>query len=177
MTTDPRYPVGKYQRPTQELSAAERAAMIDAIAKTPTAIRAAVQGLNAQQLNTPYRDGGWTVRQVVHHLADSHMNAYIRFKLALTEEFPTVKPYDEAKWAETPDGKSDLVEDSLTIIALIHKRWLVVLSSMRPADFLRKLNHPDWKTPPDLDAMLAMYSWHGRHHVAHVTELRKREGW
>ena len=177
MTTDLRYPVGKYQRPKDELPAAERATMMDAIAATPAAMRAATRGLNGKQLDTPYREDGWTVRQVVHHVADSHMNAYIRFKLGLTEDFPAVKPYDEAKWAEMPDGKSDLVEDSLTIIELIHKRWLMVLRGMKPADFLRKLNHPEWKEPPDLDAMLAMYAWHGKHHVAHVTSLREREGW
>ena len=179
MTTapDPRYPVGKYQRPSATLSDAERATMIAAVAATPAALRAAVGGLNAAQLNTPYRLGGWTVRQVVHHVADSHMNAYIRFKLGLTEDFPMVKPYDESKWAELPDGKSELVEDSLTLVELVHKRWLSVLRAMQPADFLRTLNHPEWKVPPDLDAMLAMYAWHGKHHTAHVTELRKREGW
>jgi len=177
MTTDLRYPVGKYQRPKAALSAAERSTFIDDIAAAPAALRAATRGLNAKQLGTPYRDGGWTVRQVVHHVADSHMNAFIRFKLGLTEDFPMVKPYDEAKWAEMRDGNSELIDDSLTMVELLHKRWIVVLRGMQPTDFLRKLNHPEWDTPPDLDAMLAMYSWHGKHHVAHVTELRKRQGW
>lgn len=174
---DFRYPVGKFRRPAAALSATERAAMVNSIAAIPAAMRAAVGGLNAKQLDTPYRPDGWTVRQVVHHVSDSHINAYIRFKLALTEEVPTVKPYDEAKWAELPDGKSQLVEESLTMLELIHQRWLIVLRSMQQSDFLRKLNHPEWDAPLTLDSMLALYEWHGRHHVAHITELRKREGW
>ena len=151
--------------------------MIADIAAAPAAMRTAVRGLNDGQLDTPYRPGGWTVRQVVHHVPDSHMNAYTRFKLALTEDTPTIKPYDEGKWAETPDGKSALVEESLTLLDALHKRWLIVLTSMQPSDFLRKLNHPEWDAPLSLDAMLALYAWHGRHHAAHIAGLRTREGW
>lgn len=174
---DLRYPVGKFQRPATALSAAERGAMVDAIAATPANLRAAVRGLTDRQLDTPYRPGGWTVRQVVHHVPDSHLNAYCRFKLALTEDVPTVKPYDEAKWAELIDGKSALVAESLTLLEALHARWVLLLRAMRPDDFRRKLNHPEWDSPPFLDDMLAMYAWHGRHHTAHITELRKREGW
>jgi hypothetical protein len=177
VTTDPRYPVGKYQKPTKPLTSAERKAAIEIIAKTPAMLRAAVKGLNDQQLDTPYRTGGWTVRQVVHHVPDSHMNAYIRFKLALTEDMPTIKPYDEARWAEMDDGKSQLVADSLNLLDALHRRWVLVLEGMKPSDFERRLNHPEWDSPPSLDQMLAMYAWHGPHHTAHVTELRKREGW
>jgi hypothetical protein len=174
---DLRYPVGKFHRPASALSAAQRADMITEIAAAPAAMEAAVRELTTAQLDTPYRPGGWTVRQVIHHVPDSHMNAYIRFKLALTEDVPTVKPYDEAKWAELPDSKSDLVAESLTMLEVVHKRWHIVLTHMQQPDFLRKLNHPEWDAPLTLDAMLALYAWHGKHHVAHITSLRGREGW
>ena len=173
---DLRYPVGEFSRPSV-LSPAERTAAIDAIAETPAKLRAAVSGLTDAQLDTPYRDGGWTVRQVVHHVPDSHMNAYSRFKLALTEDTPTIKPYDEAKWAELEDGKSKLVEHSLTLLDSLHARWVFLLRRMKPADFARTLIHPEWKAPGSLDVLLAMYAWHGKHHVAHVTGLRQRKGW
>ena len=174
---DLRYPVGKYSRPKAVLSSAERGELIDAIGQMPTKLRSAVKDLSEKQLATPYRPDGWTVRQVVHHLADSHMNAYIRFKFALTEDMPAVKPYDEAKWAELIDGRSAPVAESLALLDALHARWVMLLRAMTPSDFLRKLSHPEWDTPPDLDAMLAMYGWHSRHHTAHITELRKREGW
>ena len=151
--------------------------MIIENAAAPAEMEAAVRGLSASQLNTPYRPEGWTARQVVHHVADSHINAYVRFKLALTEDGPTIKPYDEAKWAELPDSKSDLVAQSLTLLEMLHKRWHFLLTHMQQSDFLRKLNHPEWDSPLTLDAMLALYAWHGKHHAAHITELRKREGW
>ena len=173
---DLRYPVGKFVRPNS-LKPAERTIAIQAIAKTPAAMRAAVSGLTDAQLDTPYRPGGWSVRQVVHHVPDSHMNAYTRFKLALTEDVPTIKPYDEAKWAELEDGKSKLVEHSLTLLDALHARWVFLLERMKPSDFERKLNHPEWEAPLSLDAMLALYEWHGRHHVAHITSLRDRSGW
>ena len=175
-TADLRYPVGKFVRP-DVLTPAQRAAAIDVIAECPAKMSAAVKGLNEAQLDTPYRDGGWTVRQVVHHVPDSHMNAYTRFKLALTEDVPTIKPYDEAKWAELVDGKGPLVAESLALLQALHARWTQLLRSMQPADFARQLNHPEWSKPMPLDAMLALYEWHSRHHVAHVTELRKRKGW
>lgn len=174
---DVRYPVGEFKRPTATLSSSERATMIDQIEQTPANFRAAVKGLNDKQLAMPYRPEGWMVRQVVHHVADSHMNAYCRFKLALTEDVPTIKAYDESKWAELVDGKSALVAESLTLLDVLHTRWVMLLRSMKPADFNRMLNHPEWKAPGSLDVLLALYAWHGRHHCAHITELRKRESW
>ena len=173
---DPRFPVGRFERPAS-LTPAGRNEAIDTIAHAPIAMRAAVRGLSDTQLDTPYRDGGWTVRQVVHHVPDSHLNAYCRFKLAMTEDVPTIKPYDEAKWAELPDGKSRLVEESLTLLEALHARWVFLLRRMQPADFARKLNHPEWEAPLSLDQMLALYSWHCRHHVAHITTLREKRKW
>jgi len=176
-TLDPRYPVGRFERPEAALSARERVAAIDVLTAAPQEFRAAIKGLNDAQLDTPYRDGGWTVRQVIHHVPDSHMNAYVRCKLALTEDTPTIKPYDEAKWAELEDGRSPLVEDSLRLLESLHARWVYLLKRMQPSDFGRLLNHPEWKAPMSLDALLALYAWHSRHHAAHITELKKRKGW
>jgi hypothetical protein len=175
-TPDLRYPVGRFTRPAS-LSPAERKEAIDAIAATPAAMRAAVKGLTDAQLDTPYRPDGWTVRQVVHHVPDSHMNAYIRCKLALTEDVPTIKPYDEAKWAELDDGTSKLVEQSLTLLETLHARWVFLLRRLQPSDFARTYNHPEYDTPMSLDAAVAMYAWHGKHHVAHITSLRARKKW
>jgi len=176
MADDLRYPVGKFIRP-KSLTPKEREEAIAAIAEAPAAMRAAVRGLKREQLDTPYRPDGWTVRQVVHHVPDSHMNAYCRFKLGLTEDVPTIKPYNEARWADLADSQSDLIEESLTLLESLHARWLVLLRRMTPADFGRKITHPEWDAPLSLDAVLALYAWHGRHHVAHVTGLRKRMGW
>lgn len=173
--TDPRYPIGKFAMPNS-LSAADRDAAIRAVAETPSRLRAAVSGLSDSQLDTTYRDGGWTVRQVVHHVPDSHVNAYIRFKLALTEDSPTIKPYDENAWAHLPDTASTPVEISLTMMDALHDRWTNLLESMTPADFGRMLVHPE-RGPLTLDQMLAMYAWHGRHHVAHITTLREKKHW
>jgi len=173
---DLRYPVGRFTQP-ESLTPAERKDAIRVIAETPANMRAAVRGLSDKQLDTPYRPGGWTVRQVVHHVPDSHMNAYTRFKLALTEDTPTIKPYDEAKWAELDDGKSKLVEESLVLLEVLHKRWVYLLERIQPQQFALKVVHPEYKTTMSLDALLAMYAWHGRHHVAHITELRRRERW
>jgi hypothetical protein len=175
-TSDPRYPVGRFERP-EALSASDRSAAIEVLAGAPQVFRAAIKGLNDAQLDTPYRDGGWTVRQVIHHVPDSHMNAYVRCKLALTEDTPTIKPYDEARWAELADGAGPLVEDSLKLLEALHARWVYLLRRMQPSDFRRLLNHPEWKTPMSLDVLLALYAWHCRHHAAHITELRKRKGW
>ena len=172
---DLRYPIGRHQRPAS-LSDAQRRAAIDAIGATPENLREAIHGLDDNQLDTPYRPDGWTVRQVVHHVPDSHANAYIRFKLALTEDTPRIKPYDEAKWAELPDGRSGPLAPSFAILEGIHYRWTRVLRAMSPADFERKLEHPENGTMT-LDRMLALYAWHSRHHVAHITELAKRERW
>ena len=173
---DLRYPVGKFQRP-ESLTPAERLTAIDSIRQLPARMRAAVQGLTDQQLDTAYRPDGWSVRQVVHHVADSHMNAYIRVKLALTEELPTIKPYDEARWAELDDAKSKLVEHSIALLDALHARWVFLLERIAPADFARAVNHPEWKNPMSIDQLVAMYWWHGRHHVAHITSLRERMKW
>ena len=169
---DLRYPIGRFQ-PTA--SAAERPAHVDAIAGMPAAMRAAVDGLSPAQLDTPYREGGWTVRQLVHHVADSHMNAYIRFKLALTENAPTIKPYDEAEWAKLPDAREE-IDASLTLLDALHVRWVSTLRGMSPRDFERTYMHPENGETP-LHRALGLYAWHSRHHVAHVTALRGRQGW
>jgi hypothetical protein len=170
-----RYPVGRFNRPNH-LTAEQRRAAIDSIAKTPATFRQAVRGLDAQRLDTPYRPEGWTVRQVVHHLPDSHMNAFIRFKLALTEDTPTIKPYNEAEWAKLEDARSTPIETSLGLLDGVHDRWVRIMNAMSPSDFQRKLNHPE-NGVMTLDDLLAMYEWHGRHHTAHVTNLRQRNGW
>jgi len=174
MEADLRYPVGKFQR-VETLTPAERREHIDAIAETPARLSAAVSGLNPEQLDTPYRPGGWTVRQVAHHLPDSHMNAYTRFKLALTEDVPTIKPYDEARWAELADAKGP-IEPSLSLLENLHKRWVVLLRSITPAEWARRFRHPE-RGIMTLDEQVALYAWHGRHHVAHITSLRERNGW
>jgi uncharacterized damage-inducible protein DinB len=172
---DLRYPIGEYV-PRATLAPAERADAIAQIAATPERLRDAVAGLSRQQFDTPYRPGGWTVRQVVHHIPDSHLNSYIRFKLALTEDEPTIKPYDEALWANLQDSRDTPVEISLTLLETLHHRWDVLLRSLRPEDFARRLRHPASGTMT-LDNMVSHYAWHGRHHVAHITSLREREGW
>src|SRR4029077_19547630 len=136
--------------------------------------RAAVAGLTDAQLDTPYRPGGWTVRQVVHHVPDSHANAYVRFKLGLTEEAPTIRPYEEARWAELPEAKGAPVEPSLALLEALHERWMLALRAVEPAQWEREVVNPEPGRYP-LDQLLAMYAWHSRHHVAHVTELRRRE--
>ncbi|HEY3295446.1 MAG TPA: putative metal-dependent hydrolase [bacterium] len=173
---DPRYPLGKFA-PPQVMTPSLRQEMINTIAATPEQIGAAVQGLSDAQLDTPYREGGWTVRQVVHHLPDSHLNAYTRFKLALTEDSPMVKPYDEAAWAMLPDSVSTPIHTSLCFLECLHERWVHVLRAMAESDFARGYRHPDFEGVRSLDFLLAIYAWHGPHHVAHVTELRKRMGW
>jgi hypothetical protein len=134
-----------------------------------------VKGLSAQQLDTPYREGGWTVRQVVHHVPDSHLNSYIRFKLALTEEDPTIRPYMEDRWAELPEAKTAPIELSLSLLEDLHKRWMLMLRAIQPAEWKRTFRHPEIG-PMTLEKNLALYAWHGRHHVAHVTALRERMG-
>ena len=172
---DPRYPAGKFENP-KEVTPAARKAAIEEIASAPAKVRAAVHGLNDSQLDTPYREGGWTVRQVVHHVPDSHLNAYVRFKLALTEDNPTIRAYDEAKWANLPDSSITPIEVSLRLLAALQSRWVDVVRSMQPADFARTLFHPE-RGPLTLDQMLAMYAWHSAHHTAHITSLRERMGW
>jgi hypothetical protein len=176
--TDLRYPIGNFQwTPPEsgEQSAKDRAQYIDVLTKLPALMRAAMQGLVPEHLDTPYRPEGWTVRQVVHHVPDSHMNAYIRFKLALTEEQPPIKPYDEAAWAKLPDSSAP-IEVSLQLLAALHSRWVDVLQAMKPSDFGRTLYHPEHGVVT-LDRMLALYAWHSNHHLAHITSLRERMGW
>ena len=173
--SDPRYPVGPFQ-PQLTLTAAERRAMIEAIAAAPQKLREAVRELEESQLDTPYRDGGWTVRQVVHHIPESHMNAYVRLKLALTEEQPTIKPYDEAEWAKTGEIATTPITTSLALLDNLHERWVRLLRSLGDADFGRTFIHPDHGVVT-IDWLLAMYAWHGRHHVGHITSLRERKGW
>jgi DinB superfamily len=175
MEADLRYPIGEF-RPVQTNTAAERTALIDSIAETPARLAAAVAGLVAAQLETPYRPGGWTVRQLVHHIADSHMNAVFRFKLTLTEDEPTLKTYEESRWAELADTKTPPIELSVVLIENLHKRWSLLLRSLAPSDWTRKFRHPAWGLGT-LDFLLAQYAWHGRHHVAHITALRERKGW
>lgn len=174
--TDLRYPIGKFQAPAGPLTQGQRAAMIDQIAAAPEALRKAVAGLTAAQLDTPYRDGGWTVRQVVHHVPDSHLNAYIRFKLGLTEDAPAIKTYEEKLWAETPEVATTPIDVSLTLLEALHRRWVGLMQAMQPADFERSFRHPEWGART-IDWLLAQYAWHGRHHVAHITTLRDRMGW
>jgi hypothetical protein len=173
--SDPRYPIGKftYQQPPDE---AQRKQFIDDIEKTPAALRAAIKGLTPQQIETPYREGGWTIRQVVHHVPESHMNAYTRFKLALTEDNPTVRPYMEDRWALTPDVQSTPLEDSLALLDPLHQRWVRLLQALKPEEWKRPFQHPAMGAMT-VEKNLALYSWHGRHHVAHITELRKKMGW
>ena len=172
---DPSYPIGpfEYRGPA---TPAHRAGWIADIAALPSLLRNAVAGLNDAQLDTPYRAGGWTVRQVVHHIPDSHLNAYVRFKLTLTEDEPTIRPYDQERWADLPDGRTGAIAASLGILEGLHERWVRMLRSLGPAEFARKLNHPEWGVQ-DLDWLTAQYAWHGKHHVAHVTGLRERMGW
>jgi uncharacterized damage-inducible protein DinB len=173
--TDLRYPIGKFEAP-KTMTAELRNALISQIAEAPLQLRQAVAGLNSQQLNTPYRDGGWTVIQVVHHLPDSHMNAYTRCKLAFTENAPTIKPYNEARWAELQDASGLDIEVSLVLLEALHRRWVVFLQSLNEHQFQCLFHHPETGVM-SLDRTLALYAWHGRHHIAHITALRKRMGW
>jgi uncharacterized damage-inducible protein DinB len=172
---DIRYPIGKFD-PKPTINDTDRKALINQIAWVPQKLREAVRGLTEVQLDVPYREGGWSCRQQVHHLSDSHMNAYSRFKLAVTEENPTIKPYQEHLWAELIDGKSAPIETSLVLLESLHERWVIFLRSLKPEEFARTLIHPQ-NGPMNLDRMLQLYSWHGRHHVAHITAMRQRMGW
>ena len=172
---DLQYPIGKLERKSQ-LTEDERKAMIRQIADTPANLRKAVAGLTDQQADTPYRPGGWTVRQVAHHLPDSHMNAYIRVKLALTESQPPAKPYNEKLWAELFDVKEAPIDSSVRLLEALHERWVLLLRSLSPADCARTLVHPEIGVMT-IDSIVNLYSWHGRHHVAHITSLRDRMGW
>jgi uncharacterized damage-inducible protein DinB len=175
VTDDLRFPIGDFRAPASTTEA-ERAALIGQIEVAPARLREAVLGLGQEQLETPYRPGGWTVRQVVHHVPDSHLNSYMRFRLALTEDEPTIKPYQEDRWAELPDARTAPPEVSLDLLEALHRRWTRLLRSLPPPDWQRRFRHPELGLMT-LERTLALYAWHGRHHVAHVTTLRDRMGW
>ncbi len=172
---DLRYPIGKftYQGPLTE---EQKQNCLDEIAKAPANLRAAVKGLSEQQLDTAYRPEGWSVRQLAHHVPDSHLNAYVRFKLALTEDDPTIKPYAEDRWAQLADTQATPVEVSLALLDSLHDRWTRLLRALKPEDWKRTFRHPELG-PMTLEKNLALYAWHGHHHVAHITSLRERNGW
>jgi len=169
------YPIGKFVAPASP-DARQRGEWLRQMAEAPARFREAVRGLDDAQLDTPYRPGGWTVRQVVHHMADSHMNGYIRYRMALTEDQPAVKSYDQTAWAELTDARTLPVETSLAILEGIHRRWVALAESLAEADFARTFPHPE-RGAVRLDSNLAMYAWHGRHHEAHILGLRERMGW
>jgi hypothetical protein len=175
MSDDLRFPIGKFSWPAN-ISAAEREDYISRIASTPARLRTALSGLSGEQLDTPYRDGGWTLRQVAHHVPDSHMNSYVRFKLALTEDNPAIKPYDEAAWALLTDSVDTPVETSLLLLDCLHQRWVTLLRGMTEAHWKKTFRHPELG-PVSLEQSLALYAWHGDHHIAHVTALRSRRAW
>jgi hypothetical protein len=169
------YPIGRFDFKAP-VPAESRPRLIDDIAAAPALLRKAIEGLDDGQLDTPYRPDGWTVRQVIHHVPDSHMNSYVRFRLALTETAPTIKAYDEAKWAELHDARTMPIEPSLVLLENLHTRWVELLRNMGDADFERAFHHPE-NGVVRLDTNLALYSWHGRHHTAHIAGLRRRMGW
>jgi hypothetical protein len=172
---DPRYPIGKYE--TKPFSEQQRQEWLNDIRFLPTLLENAIQNLDNSQLLTPYREGGWNVQQVVHHVADSHMNACIRFKLGLTEDNPTIKPYEENSWAHLSDSMNLPVNISLTLLHALHVRWMEVLNHISNEQFNRTVTHPEYQKTMTLWYLLGMYSWHGRHHVAHITSLREKMNW
>jgi uncharacterized damage-inducible protein DinB len=172
---DPRFPVGRF-RPETDADEQRRGEWIAHIADAPARLREAVRGLTEEQLDTPYRDGGWTARQLIHHMPESHMNAYVRLKLGLTEDNPVVKPYEESAWAGLKETWVTPPEVSLALLDALHVRWVNTLRTMAEEDWSRTVRHPERGTMR-LDTLLALYAWHGRHHVAHITRLRERMGW
>ncbi len=174
--TDLRFPIGPFAY-DGAMTDARRAECVARIAAAPARFRAAVAGLDDARLDTPYRPGGWTVRQVAHHLPDSHLHAYTRIRLALTEETPTIKPYDETRWAELPDARSLPVDVSLALLDALHARWVPLMQQLDATAAGRQLRHPELKRLMTIDELIAMYAWHGEHHAAHVTGLRQRMGW
>ncbi len=173
--SDPRYPIGNPDL-KEQYTAEERKRLFDQIAAAPARLREATAGLSDAQLDTPYREGGWSVRQVVHHVPDSHLNAYIRTKLALTEDEPTIKPYDEAAWAALDDSRATPIDVSLTLFEKLHVRWVNLLRSTPESAFAKTWRHPEYGVRT-LDWLVGLYAWHGRHHTAHITSLRERNGW
>ncbi len=171
-----RYPIGLFTA-SPPYSPAQIATNLERLELLPGHLRATVETLTSAQLETAYRPGGWTVRQVVHHLPDSHSNAYTRFRLALTEDEPTIRPYAEARWAELPDAARGPIELSLELLEAVHRRWLALLRALRPEQWERRYFHPEMQQHFRLDTALALYAWHGEHHLAHVQTLSRREGW
>jgi uncharacterized damage-inducible protein DinB len=172
---DPRYPIGNFQRP-EEVTHEDRDAAIVAIAELPAKLNDAVKGLDAKQLATPYRDGGWTVQQLVHHIADSHMNAFLRLRLALTEDWPAITAYDEKAWAMLPDSTAAPAGWSVALLQSVHARWVMVLRTLQGEKWERGFRHPE-RGPMSVETATLHYAWHSRHHVAHITRLRELEGW
>jgi uncharacterized damage-inducible protein DinB len=173
--SDPRYPIGNFQRP-EKVTAHDRMAAIAALAEMPGKLRDAVEGLDREQLDTPYREGGWTVRQLVHHIADSHMNAFLRVRLALTEDWPAITAYNEKTWAMLADSTGAPVGWSVALVENVHARWVMLLESLTEDEWQRGFRHPE-RGESTLEATALLYAWHSRHHVAHITRLREREGW
>ena len=171
-----KYPIGAFKAP-KTIDLDLRKKHIQDITTLPDNLKAATKNLSEEQLNTPYRPDGWTVRQVVHHVCDSHVNSYVRYRWTLTEDEPEIKPYLEKKWAELPDAKNEDIDVSLDLLTALHKRWTRLLLGLDDKDFKKRLVHPDYPRKLTLDMMTALYSWHGRHHTAHITELIKRKGW
>ena len=171
---DPRYPVGQFQRPAK-VTLHQRLAAIATLAELPAKLSEALHGLDRQQLDTPYREGGWTVRQLVHHIADSHMNSFVRMRLALTEDWPAIVPYDEKAWAMLHDSAAP-VGWSVALLESLHARWVMLLESLTDEQWKRGFKHPE-RGDSTLEATALLYAWHSRHHVAHITQLREREGW
>lgn len=177
---DLRYPIGKQDDQPfskKEFDESIKAGYLQDIEICPSLLENAILNLDEGQLDTPYRNGGWTIKQVIHHVADSHMNAYIRFKLALTEDNPTIKPYEEAAWAELSDTKNLPVNISLTLLHALHKRWHELLKNMSSSDFKKTIYHPEQKRQISLWQLLSIYAWHGKHHAAHITKLKERMEW
>ena len=173
--TDPRYPIGRFAHPG-EVSDDDLALWSGQIEALPAEMRRAVDGLTDEQLDTRYRPEGWTIRQVVHHVPDSHLNAYVRFKWTLTEDEPQIKTYEEARWAELADNRLTPVATSLDLLASLHERWVILIRALDRDQLARRFAHPEWGKV-DLAHTVGMYAWHGRHHLAHVTTTREREGW
>lgn len=172
---DNQYPIGPFKAPST-YSASTLAEFIQQIERLPQQVSAAVKGLSPDQLDTPYRDGGWTVRQVVHHLPDSHLNAYVRMKWTLTESTPLIKAYNEKAWAETEEVKLD-PEVSLALLQALHTKWVALMRSLSPTDLKKEFTHPETNTYQSLERMIALYAWHGNHHLAHINTLKENRGW
>ncbi|GJM30302.1 MAG: putative metal-dependent hydrolase YfiT [Cyclobacteriaceae bacterium] len=171
-----KYPIGKFKAPYR-VTTQDRERYIMDLEKLPGKLRTGVESLTEAQLDVPYRKHGWTVRQVVHHLSDSHLNSYIRFKLSLTENQPIIKSYDEKAWAELPDSQQGPVEFSLDLLESIHRRWVYLLRNMKESDWKKSFRHPETNKVIPLDLNLSLYSWHGKHHLAHIESLISRQGW